>query len=214
MQNFQPLAQPWWVNILVFIPPALYFLWRKKNLQLAWRQIFTITVFALAFGFVEAAVVAYLRAAIGLLPGYHGTLADVQRLSLSYQQAQSIGQFPESLLTIELFREAATVIMLVCVAFLAASRSRERWAAFLWAFAIWDIAYYGGLWAIVRWPQSFKELDVLFLIPVPWLAQVWYPLLVSALTLLALAATKMRRSRGLDTPSPPREQSISASQRI
>jgi hypothetical protein len=28
---------------------------------------------------------------------------------------------------------------------------------------------------------------VLFLIPVPWIAQVWFPLLVSLLTILAIA---------------------------
>ena len=60
----------------------------------------------------------------------------------------------------------------------------------MWAFAIWDIAYYAGLWATVRWPTSLKEVDILFLIPVPWVAQVWYPLLVSALTLLAVSIAK------------------------
>jgi len=78
---------------------------------------------------------------------------------------------------------------------LAAPRARERWAAFLWAFAIWDITYYAGLWATVRWPTSLKEVDILFLIPVPWVAQVWYPLLVSAITLLAVSLVKNTTSR-------------------
>lgn len=151
------------------------------------QQLLLITAFALAFGFVEAAVVVYLRAAVGLLPGVQGTLTDVQRSSHQfYEQAQSIRHFPESLLTVEVIREAATMVMLISLAFLSALRSRERWAAFLWAFAVWDLAYYAGLWATVRWPGSFKDLDVLFLIPVPWLAQVWFPCLVSLLTLLAI----------------------------
>ena len=117
---------------------------------------------------------------------------------MTYQQVKSITQIPQSLLTIEVMREIATLVMLVCVALLAASRARERWAAFLWAFAIWDITYYASLWATVGWPSSLKELDVLFLIPVPWVAQVWYPLLVSTLTVLAVASAKMRTSaRGL-----------------
>ena len=87
------------------------------------------------------------------------------------------------------------MVMLVSIALLAASKARERWAAFLWAFAIWEIAYYAGLWATVRWPTSLKEIDILFLIPVPWVAQVWYPLLVSALTLLAVSLTKTRAGR-------------------
>ncbi|HZU42577.1 MAG TPA: hypothetical protein VE994_07900, partial [Terriglobales bacterium] len=35
---------------------------------------------------------------------------------------------------------------------------------------------------------SLTDLDVLFLIPVPWLAQVWFPVLVSGLTALAVLA--------------------------
>jgi hypothetical protein len=193
MENFQVFARPWWVNLLIVVPGAAYFLWRRRGLQFAWRQMLALTAFALAFGFVEGTVVVYLRAAAGLLPGYNaGTLADVQRLSITYRQAQSLHQFPQALLRIELMGEAATMVMLVSVAMLAASRMRERWACFLWAFAVWDIAYYAGLWTTVRWPSSLSELDVLFLIPVPWVAQVWYPLLVSALTLLAVALAKAK----------------------
>jgi hypothetical protein len=193
MEKFQVFAQPWWVNLSIIVPCSMYFLWRRHKLLLAWRPLLTISAFALAFGFVEACVVVYLRAAAGLLPGYNGgTLADVQQLSLTYHQAQSLPHFPHSLLTIEVMRESATMVMLVTVAMLAASRMRERWAYFLWAFAVWDIAYYAGLWTTVRWPSSFKELDVLFLIPEPWIAQVWYPLLVSALTMLAVASAKRK----------------------
>jgi hypothetical protein len=195
MEKFQAFAQPWWVNLLIMVPCLVYLLFRRRTLQLAWRQIITISAFALTFGFVESAVVVYLRAAVGLLPGYNtSTLADVRRLSVTYHKIQSSIHLPPSLLTIEVLREAATMVMLVCVAMLAASRTRERFVSFLWAFAIWDIAYYVGLWAMVGWPPSFKELDVLFLIPVPWVAQVWYPLLVSSLTLLAVALAKARPS--------------------
>ena len=193
MDKFQALAHPWWVNLLIAVPVAAYILWRRKSLQLGWGQKLTLAAFSLAFGFVEAAVVIYLRAAAGLLPGYaNGTLGEVRRLSAAYQQMQSLAQFPQSLLTIEVVREAATMAMLICVALLAASGARERWASFLWAFAVWDIAYSAGLWATVGWPPSCKELDVLFLIPVPWVSQVWFPLLVSALTLLAVASAKAR----------------------
>ena len=190
MQQFHAFAQPWWVNLLVIIPVVVYFLWRRKGLRLVWPQMLALSGFALAFGFVEAAVVVYLRAAVGLLPGYQqGSFADVRRLSSGYQQALSVAHFPHVLISIELLRETATMVMLICVALLAARGARERWACFLWAFAVWDITYYAGLWALVRWPSSLKTVDVLFLIPSPWIAQVWYPLLVSALTLAAVAAS-------------------------
>lgn len=200
MEKFRIFAQPWWVNLLVLVPVAVYLLGRRKGLQLTWRQLVTLGAFALAFGFVEAAVVVYLQAAAGHLPGSSaGTLAGLRRWSMATQQAQSSNPFPPALLSIEVMREAATMVILVCVAMLAAPRMRERWASFLWAFAVWDITYYAGLWATMGWPSSLKELDVLFLIPVPWVAQVWYPLLVSALTLLALASVKMRRTPPLSS---------------
>lgn len=81
-------------------------------------------------------------------------------------------------------------MMLLSVAMLAAARARERWALFLWIFALWDISYYAGLWATIRWPTSLTDLDALFLIPVPWMAQVWFPLLVSVLTLIAVTLSR------------------------
>jgi len=190
MVKFQVWAQPWWVNLLVFVPLIVWFLWWREGLLLRWRQLIILAGFGAGFGFVEAAVVVYLRAAAGLLPGYAGTLSDVQRSAGIYLPAQSISQFPQSLLTVEVFREAATMVMLASVALLAAPKVRERWAAFLWVFATWDITYYAGQWATVRWPSSLKDLDVLFLIPVPWVSQVWFPVLVSALTLLAVALAR------------------------
>ena len=198
MEKFQPFAHPWWVNLLMIVPAAAYFLWRRQGLELTLRKKLTITAFALAFGFVEAAVVVYLRAAVGLLPGTNGALAEIRRFAATDPQAPLLTQFPPNLLTIEVLREAATMLMLVCTALLAAPRARERWAAFLWAFAIWDITYYAGLWATVRWPTSLKEVDILFLIPVPWVAQVWYPLLVSAVTLLAVSLVKSAASPGAE----------------
>src|ERR1700674_321707 len=187
MEKLQVWAQPWWVNLLVLVPLLTYFAFRRKGRLLNWRQLIILAIFATAFGFVEASVVVYLRAVVGLLPGYTGTLSDLQHSAEAYHQEKSLSQFPQSLLTIEVYREAATILMLVSVALLAASKTIARWAAFLWVFALWDIAYYAGLWATVRWPASLTDLDVLFLIPVPWVAQVWFPLLVSALTVLAIA---------------------------
>lgn len=153
-------------------------------------------VFALAFGFAESAVVVYLRAASGLLPGLAGSLGDVQRLAASdYVQSTLLAQFPPSLLTVEVFREAATIVMLLSTAALAASRLKEFCAFFLWEFAVWDIAYYAGLWLLVRWPASLKSFDVLFLIPQPWIAQVWFPILVSSLTMAAVAASRATSRR-------------------
>lgn len=190
------VAQPWGVNLLVLVPLVAWFFWRRDGLPVTARQLVFSGVFAAAFGIVEAVVVVYLRAATGLLPGYQGTLADVARLSGQfYVQSQAVTQFPKSLLTLEVLREAATILMLLSVSFLTSTKSRLRAAVFLWTFAIWDIVYYAALWATVRWPHSLKDPDVLFLIPVPWISPVWFPLLVSALALVAVLLSRVTPSK-------------------
>jgi hypothetical protein len=190
------IAEPWWVNLLVLVPPVGYFLWRRSRPEIARQQLFASGVFATAFGFVEGVVVVYLRAAVGLLPGYQGTLSDVMRRSSEfYQQSQAITQFPQSLLTLEVLRETATVLMLLSVAFLTAKKANSRAAVFLWTFAIWDITYYASLWATVRWPLSLRDADVLFLIPRPWISPVWFPLLVSALAVAVVLFARAAPSK-------------------
>src|SRR5467141_5431730 len=142
------VAQPWWVNCIVLVPPLVWFSWRRGGVLVTARQLLFSGLFAAAFGFLEAVVVIYLRAAVGLLPGYQGTLSDVIRMSGQYYiQSQSISQFPKSLLTLEFLRETATILMLLSVSLLTSSNSRARAAVFLWTFALWHTIYYAGLWA-------------------------------------------------------------------
>jgi len=44
-------------------------------------------------------------------------------------------------------------------------------------YAVWDISYYAGAWGDDQLATSFKDLDILFLIRLPWLARVWNPIL-------------------------------------
>ena len=187
MNEFMIFAKPWWVNLLIAIPFAAYSLWRQNGLAISKRTLLFTAVFGICFGFVEASAVIYLRAAVGLLPGYGGTLSEVAKFSSAlYQQAQILGELPRSLFVIEFLRETATMIMLLSITLLAVKSWRERGAVFLWTFAIWDLCYYIGLWSVVRWPSSLLTPDVLFLIPVPWFSQVWFPILISALTMVAV----------------------------
>jgi hypothetical protein len=71
--------------------------------------------------------------------------------------------------------------MLATVALLAGRDWRERTAALLWAFGIWDATYYLGLEILAQWPASLLTQDVYFLLPIPWGGPVWVPLLADAL---------------------------------
>jgi len=83
-------------------------------------------------------------------------------------------------------REAATIVMLVVIAFLAGTTWVERGVFFLWTFAFWDLFYYLSLYILIKWPPKLSSIDVLFLIPKPWIAPVWFPVGVSSFTILII----------------------------
>src|SRR5258707_12978881 len=119
------IAQPWWVNLLVLVPPLAWFSWRRGGVPVTVPQLVISGVFAGSFGFLEAVVVVYLRAAVGLLPGYQGTLSDVILMSGDfYRQSQAISQFPQSLLTLVVLPEPSTIFVLLSAASLTYAASR------------------------------------------------------------------------------------------
>jgi len=187
MNNFNLFASPWWVNLLILVPVSLFFYWRKQKLKISKQTLIIMGIFGIAFAFVESACVIYLRASTGLLPGYMQSLSAIQQQSSGIYSQQILREnLPASLYTIEFLREMATIIMLASVTLLAANKIRERIAIFLWIFAIWDIFYYFHLFWTVRWPENLTTTDVLFLVPVPWISQVWFPILISSITLIVI----------------------------
>jgi hypothetical protein len=113
-------------------------------------------------GYLESAVVVYLRK-IYYPSGFDFPLAPMEtQLALT-----------------EVFREAATIIMLVGIAVLAGKNKMQRFAYFLFCFAVWDIFYYVFLKVILDWPDSLLSPDILFLIPVPWVGPVIAPCMIA-----------------------------------
>ena len=146
---------------------------RHPGPTLAW-----VAVFALAFAFVEASVVIYLRA-LYYPDGFGFPLKLMQ----------------PGYLRVEIAREAATIIMLGAVGIIAGWKPWERFGYFLFAFGIWDMAFYAWLLAAVGWPGSLFEWDILFLIPLPWIGPVIAPLGIS-LFMVACGAVMVVRSAG------------------
>jgi hypothetical protein len=137
-------------------------------------KLFLLAVFGIAMAHLEGVVVVYLRKALGMLD--------------SESNKESIEKIGPYYLKIEITREAATIIMLVVIAFLVGSSWLERGIFFLWTFAFWDLFYYLSLYILIKWPPTLKTIDVLFLIPKPWIAPVWFPIGVSSLTIIVIAA--------------------------
>ncbi len=181
------MAHPWWVNLLITVPFFSYVFWQRASLSISRTHLLAAALFAASFGVVEGTVVVYLRAVLAAAAGYSTSLSGVAQFSESLNQVRlEPSALPPSLLKVEVFREAATIFMLVSVGLLAAPNRQGRWAMFLWTFAIWDVTYYVTLWATIRWPSSMTDADVLFLIPVVWVSPVWFPLLVSTLSVVAV----------------------------
>ncbi len=128
-----------------------------------------IGIFAVAMGYLESAVVIYLRTVF--YP--EGFAFPIKALGFR--------------LTItELLRETATIIMLITLGIVAVKKPLVRFAVFIYAFAIWDICYYLFLFLLVGWPGSFFTWDLLFLIPCPWTGPVAAPL-INSVTMIVLA---------------------------
>jgi len=133
-----------------------------------------LAIFGIAMAHVEGVVVVYLRKAMGM----PDPKADTRKL---------MDEVPERLIKIEMTREAATIVMLVTLSLLTGSGWLEQLMIFLWTFAFWDLFYYVSLYLVIKWPPSLKTIDVLFLIPRPWIAPVWFPVSVSTATILLIA---------------------------
>jgi len=130
-----------------------------------WLVVF---VYAVAMAWVEAAAVLYLRTLMGRLEPYQPNPLPVTG----------------NLSSVEVAREAATLIMLLAVGILAGRAWRSRLGYAAVAFGVWDIFYYVFLKAMCGWPRSAMDWDILFLIPLPWWGPVLAPVLISLLLIL------------------------------
>jgi len=132
-----------------------------------------LALFGIAMAHFEGVVVVYLRKALGIVD--------------SESNKVSLEKLPKRYIFIEQTREAATILMLVIIAFLVGQTWFERIVFFLWTFAFWDLFYYLSLYLLIKWPPAFTTIDVLFLIPRPWIAPVWFPIGISTITIIVIA---------------------------
>jgi hypothetical protein len=126
-------------------------------------------LFAIVMGFMESAVVVYLRK-IYYPRGFTFPLKAIDN----------------SIALTEILREAATLIMLVTVGMIAGRTKTEKFGFFIFCFAVWDIFYYVFLYFLLGWPESLFTWDILFLIPVTWVGPVLGPV-INSVTMICLA---------------------------
>src|SRR5438132_1510558 len=147
----------------------------KANL----KTFLVVIGFSVAMAALESAVVVYLRA-------------------LYYADGFTVAMkmIDQKILLVEIAREAAALLMLLGVGWLAGSNFKDRFAYFLLSFAVWDIFYYVWLKIFIGWPSSMLEWDILFLIPFTWLGPVLAPVICSV-TMILLAIVLLRSNKPL-----------------
>src|SRR5262249_40965853 len=91
-----------------------------------WKMWAVVSAYAVAMAWVESAVVFYLRTLSNRIDPF---------------QNDPLPMVPGVAPT-ELVREAATLVMLATVGWLAGRTSRSRFGYFVIGFGVWDIFYY------------------------------------------------------------------------
>ncbi len=155
----------------------------SEPLKTTLKNFFIVVAFGIAFGYIEAAVVVYLRE-IFHPDGFTFPM-----------KVFGLGPLAKRLLLTEIGREAATIVLIITGAWLFGRNRRQRVAYFLTIFAVWDIFYYVWLKVLIGWPASIMDWDILFLIPVVWASPLLYPVLLSV-TMLGFAVVLLFRPPG------------------
>ena len=143
------------------------------------RRLFWLVVWGIAFGYIEASIVVYLRKIY--YPGGFSFPAVLMEADLA---------------AVEMIREVITLVFMWAVAELSYRSFQCRLAVFMFLFGIWDIFYYVFLKATLDWPASLADWDILFLVPLPWVGPVWAPVVVSLGMIWAGTAILIRNDQG------------------
>jgi hypothetical protein len=127
-----------------------------------------VVAFAVAMAWVEAASVFYVRTLVDRIEPY---------------QAEPL-PINGALGSVELWREAATLVMIAMLGLLAGRTWRRRAGYAALAFGVWDICYYVFLRLISGWPRTLLDWDILFLLPLPWWGPVLAPVSIALVMIL------------------------------
>ena len=124
-----------------------------------------VVAFAIAMAWVEAASVFYIRSLVDRIEPYQADPLPING----------------ALASVELWREAATLVMLATLGLLAGRTWRRRAGYAAIAFGAWDIFYYVFLRLMSGWPRTLLDWDILFLLPLPWWGPVLAPVSIALL---------------------------------
>jgi hypothetical protein len=130
-----------------------------------------VIAFAIAMAWVEAASVFYIRALVDRIEPYQAEPLPLETMT------GALGE-------VELWREAATLVMIATLGAVAGRTWRRRAGYAALAFGAWDIFYYVFLRLISGWPRTLLDWDILFLLPLPWWGPVLAPVSIAVVMMV------------------------------
>ena len=174
----------------------------ERIARAAWRRWAALVGFGVGFGYVEAAVVHYLRRIVNdqMTTDVHAAKTYLNLGFIAFIRPERSPLVDPALTRVETIREAATLLMLVALGWVAAETWQRRVAAFFIAFTLWDLTYYLFLRVLDGWPSSVMDRDVFFLIPVAWVGPVLTALVASSVVLVAASTVYLRAPRARPSP--------------
>jgi len=168
-----------------------------------WKTLLWWTLYAAAFGYVEALVVVYIRRLGAMPPGLDYPAIWASR-HLAWNGAAILGEMRRlGVYGTEYGREIATLLLLFGPAMAAGRNGRERLGLYLFTFAVWDETFYLWLKLWTGFPQSLASTDIYFLVPIAWYGPVWFPVLVVMPALIAISLRLLSRPASSPSSSAP-----------
>jgi len=161
-------------------------------------RLVILAVCACAIAYGDSIVEIYLRQLMPMSE-WQAHVKDLQTLEKFYIAHQ--------VLWTEQTRQISMLVLIVAISLIAGSSIRQRLGFFLWSFAIWELFHYLSLYSLIKWPGSLATWDVLFLVPRPWVAPVYVPVIISLAMIMCAIFLVKEEGKTTTRASKPRSSS-------
>ncbi len=151
--------------------------------------LIALTALCVAVGYADALATFYVR---GML--------QVSQEGGGFARAV-VEAMPERIVGLEQTRQAATVLLLISVGFVAGRNAAQQVGTVLFALGGWEIFRYVAIRTITDWPTALGDADAVIFLPQPVYVPVWMPIVIAlgslavGTSLIRYGALVLRRSR-------------------
>jgi len=161
-------------------------------------RLLILAVCACAVAYGDSIVEIYLRQLMPMTE-WQARVKDLETLEKFY--------IAHKVFWTEQTRQISTLVLMIAISLIAGVSMRQRLGFFLWSYAIWELFHYLSLYFLIKWPRSLDTWDVLFLVPRPWVAPVYVPVIISLAMLMC--AIFLVKEEGKPTARPAKAKSSS-----